>query len=380
MKIEDWYRDNFETQLRGRYITLESIFPLLDLYSKMYQISFPGISEMGKDIPLIKIGNGPEVVLGWSQMHGNEATTTKAIFDFLKFVSQKEIFQEEIKTFLGKFTFYIFPILNPDGAKMYTRENSNDIDLNRDALSLTQRESKCLRTVFEELTPAFCLNLHDQRSIYGFENGNPATVSFLSPAANESRDVTESRKVAMHYIVKMNRVLQNYIPNQVGRYDDSFNENCVGDTFQKAGVPTILFEAGQYREDYQREKTREFIFYALLSFFDIIKSDKPDNYKNYFEIPENLKNYKDLILRNIATKDGKKKISVAIQYSEILKNDEITFIPIVDEIGDLKNVFAHKEVDSQNLKNLTNMQENLTVGDNISELFDKIDNSPIYFK
>ena len=58
----------------------------------------------------------------------------------------------------------------------------------------------------------------------------------------------------MEVIIKMNNVLQNVIPNQVGIYDDSFNINCVGDSFQSKGVPTILFEAGHYKNDYSREK------------------------------------------------------------------------------------------------------------------------------
>src|SRR5690606_19401977 len=123
---------NFEEKIKGRYLPPSSIIPLLEMYSSIYEISVPGFSESGMDIPLIKIGNGPKIVLGWSQMHGNESTTTKAIFDFLKFSSQKEAYQKEIGLFLKTYTFYIFPILNPDGAKAYTRENGNGIDLNRD--------------------------------------------------------------------------------------------------------------------------------------------------------------------------------------------------------------------------------------------------------
>src|SRR5690606_15400162 len=127
----------------------------------------------------------------------NESTTTKALFDFFKFLSQEEAFQDEIEAFLRNYTFYVFPILNPDGAKLYTRENANGVDLNRDAQNLSEKESQCLRRVFEELNPSLCLNLHDQRSIYGLKNGNPATISFLSPAADKKRKITQARKEAM---------------------------------------------------------------------------------------------------------------------------------------------------------------------------------------
>lgn len=381
MKIEGWYAHHFEARLKGRYITMQSIYPLLDMYKINYEISVPGLSEMGEEIPLIKIGNGNKIVLGWSQMHGNESTITKAIFDFLKFISQKEVFQAEIEKFLNTYAFYVFPILNPDGAKLYTRENANGVDLNRDARDLSQKESKCLRDVFESLKPALCLNLHDQRSIYGFKNGKPATISFLSPAADKKRTVTASRKIAMEQIVKMDNLLQQYIPGQVGRYDDSFNEACVGDTFQKAGVPVILFEAGHYKNDYQREKTREYMFYALLSLFNIMDSyGDLINYKDYFEIPEIHKNYNDFILRNVKLKDSDTLISIAIQYREVLKNETIVFEPFIDEIGNLKDKFGYVEKNAEGREILTISQNNLTVGDNISKIFDKIDKSVIYFQ
>ena len=381
MKIEDWYAQNFEQHLKGRYITLQHIFPLLDMYKKEYDISVPAISELGVDIPLVKIGKGSKIVLGWSQMHGNESTTTKALFDFLKFISQKDVFQTEINHFLGNYTFYIVPILNPDGAKLYTRENANGIDLNRDAQNLSQRESQCLRDIFEKLQPSLCLNLHDQRSIYGFEDGNPATISFLSPAANKNRDITYPRKEAMKQIVKMNRFLQWYLPGKIGRYDDSFNEACVGDTFQKAGVPTILFEAGHFKGDYPREKTREFIFYSLLSLFDILGEESSSiNYEEYFDIPENLKNYNDIILRNVRLSKGKPITSIAIQYAEILQEGKIHFAPIVDEIGGIDKKFGHKEIDLEGKEILTIPQENLTVGMDISKKIDKSTKSTIYFQ
>src|SRR5690606_12479993 len=138
------------------------------------------------------------------------------IFDFMCFVNQKQYFQSEIEQFLREYTFYVFPILNPDGARNYTRENANGVDLNRDAQALSQKESQCLRNAFEELKPSLCLNLHDQRSIYGFENGKPATVSFLSPAADNKRTLTDARIVAMRHIVAINKILQTHIPGQVG--------------------------------------------------------------------------------------------------------------------------------------------------------------------
>ena len=87
----------------------------------------------------------------------------------------------------------------------------------------------------------------DSASLFSAGNTNhPATVSFLAPAQDEACTVTENRKVAMEIIAVMNSYLQKQIPNQVGIYDDAFNLNCVGDTFQSLNIPTLLFEAGHF--------------------------------------------------------------------------------------------------------------------------------------
>ncbi len=365
MNLQETYRTLFLAPIQGRYITLKHIRPLLETNSKI-EIVKEGISEKGKEIPVLKIGNGSKNVLAWSQMHGNESTTTKAIFDFLGCIDQEKVFQKEIKTFLSSYTLYIVPILNPDGAEAYTRENANDVDLNRDAKALTQKESRLLNALFTEINPVLCLNLHDQRTIYGLDTNKSATVSFLSPAANIERTVTSARKIAMQYIVGMNHVLQSFIPNQVGRYDDTFNANCVGDSFTAAGVPTILFEAGHYANDYQREKTREFIFYALLELFGILSSEeKINDYKKYFTIPKNKKNFRDVILRNVNLEKGKRSVSIAIQYKEKLIDDKIQFAPYIEEVGDLSNYRGHKEIDINNRDLLINSQKKVNIDEKV---------------
>lgn len=369
MKITDQYKNYFRTSLNGRYITLKHLLPHLNLLKKEFKVLVAGYSELGKEIIVIKIGHGNKKVLAWSQMHGNESTTTKAIFDFLNFFSQKKAYQEQIQHFLEKYTLYIVPMLNPDGASLYTRENANGIDLNRDAQQLSQKESQVLRNLFDKFQPNLCLNLHDQRTIYGFDTGKQAVLSFLSPAASVQRELTPARLISMELIEKMNRYLQLFIPNQIGRYDDTFNSNCVGDTFQMEGVPTILFEAGQYQLDYNREKSREFIFYALLSLFDLVSHKKTQkNSIAYSEIPENKKNFKDIIIRNAKITNSSKLRDIAIQYQEILVEEALHFIPKVNDIGDLKSLYALLEINAEDQEVLINSQKSINIGDNISRI------------
>jgi len=255
MNYLELHKTNIESMVQGRYLNLEILEPILEKLNNVHVI---GKSGLKKPIYEVNFGTGKTKVLLWSQMHGNESTTTKAILDFFNFLNSNSNLSN---TFLSSFTFKFIPMLTPDGADLYTRENANKVDLNRDFLNLSQPESILLFDVFTNFKPDFCYNLHDQRTIFGAgDSGKPATVSFLAPSYNQDCDYNEVRLKAVNVIVAINKELQKHIKGQVGRFDDSFNRNCVGDTFQSLNVPTILFEAGHYPNDYQREETRKYIY------------------------------------------------------------------------------------------------------------------------
>jgi Zinc carboxypeptidase len=325
--------------LFGRYITLKDIEPLLE----KLQTEIIGNSVLGKPIYKYTIGSGKIRIFMWSQMHGNESTTTKALFDFLNVLNSENEIGAKL---LRHFTFCILPMVNPDGAELYTRENANKVDLNRDSVALLQPESQLLRQTFEDFKPDICYNLHDQRTIFGAgDKGDVATVSFLAPSFNEARDINDVRIKAMNVIVAMNDELQKHIPNQVGRFDDGFNLNCIGDMFTFLNVPTILFEAGHYKDDYYREFTRKMIFIALISgLLDIYENDVVDNKKDiYLQIPQNNVVFYDFIYKNVKINYDNKEIitNFAAQYKEELIDSKIQFNAYIVEVGELKGKFGH---------------------------------------
>ena len=349
MNLEQLFSQHSEETIHGRYITLESIEPLLQKLNSNNQLKIIGKSVLGKFIYSYQIGDGKIRILLWSQMHGNESTTTKALFDFLNVLeSGSELAQQLLKSF----TFYTIPMLNPDGAKLYTRENANKVDLNRDSNELTQPESKLLRAVFESFKPDYCFNLHDQRTIFGVsDTGKPATLSFLAPSYNEEREINDSRLKAINLIASINEVLQEYLPNQIGRFDDSFNINCIGDKFQYLGVPTLLFEAGHFPNDYEREKTRKYVFMALISSFTTLSENVivSNGINKYLNIPQNKVVFYDFMYKNIKINyDGIEIITnFAAQYKEELIENQICFNAYISEIGDLENYFGHFEYDAE---------------------------------
>jgi len=282
-------------------------------------------------------------------MHGNESTTTKALLDGINYLKGH---LEESENILKSVTLKLIPILNPDGAAAYTRVNANQIDLNRDAQNLSQPESKVLKTVYDTFKPDYCFNLHDQRTIFNVgETEKPATVSFLAPAFDEERNLSDSRVISMQLIAAMNNRLQEEIPGQVGRYDDGFNANCVGDAFQMLQTPTILFEAGHYPSDYQRESTREYICMALLEALKTITTGDLEKFTvvDYNSIPENQKMFYDIVVTNIhiLNADRKEGTVAGILFREKLHEDRVIFEPAIEYVGATKKtVFGHEIKDA----------------------------------
>ncbi len=343
MKDHNQLFQKYQCSLRGRYIILDDILGLLPSTSFVI-----GKSVLGEDIPAIQIGEGKTRILIWSQMHGNESTTTKAVMDLVNLLLDDAELSEKLRKEL---TLMIVPMLNPDGSKAYTRENANGIDLNRDFLQRTEPESNALIHLFEQFKPHYCFNMHDQRTIYGAgDTGKSATVSFLAPAFNENRDWNEDRTKAAELIVAMNDLLQMEIPGQVGRYDDSFNINCAGDKFQHLGASTILFEAGHYPDDYDREHTRRFIFGALVEALSILceQMDLHNRFEDYLNIPQNKINFYDFVYQNVNLNyDGNKIITnFASQFKETLVEGKIEFIAEFAETSISENIFGHKVYDA----------------------------------
>ncbi len=348
MNDEQLHQDYKAQYLHGRYLTLSHLADFfLELPSNSMRIL--GHSVQNQPIYALQLGTGKTKVYMWSQMHGNESTTTKALVDFVRFLQGESALAKEL---LAQFTFLLLPLVNPDGASVYTRENANGVDLNRDANLRTQPESQLLRTAFDAFKPHFCFNLHDQRSIFGAgTTGNPATVSFLAPSYNAEREFNDTRLQAVAVINAMNAELQQYIPNQVGRFDDGFNFNCIGDTFQLLGVPTILFEAGHFPQDYQREITRKYIFIALLSGLQSIYENDivRNNIENYMNIPHNIPNFYDFVYKKIKINCDTSKIisNFAAQYKEVLEDNQIQFKAYISKVGQLDAYFGHITYDCQ---------------------------------
>ena len=344
--LENIYSEQKENTLHGKWITYTDIENLFSKYESKFTVSLLGTSEEDRPIHQLKIGNGAKKILLWSQMHGNESTGTKALFDLFNcFLNLQD---NTLTKILEECTLVFIPMLNPDGAQAYTRVNANQVDLNRDAVTRVAKESKLLRDVLEDFNPQFCFNLHDQRTIFGVEKTkNPATISFLAPSEEITRALTKGRIETMDVIVSMNIMLQNVIPDFVGRYTDEFYPTATGDNFQKLGYNTILIESGHYPNDYEREESRKYTFFSIIQgVHHIANSISFNNYEAYFTIPNNDKIFYDIIHRHT---DSKK--DVAYQYEDkilegkfVSKLNKIIDNSLISKTGHSEIVFEDEKI------------------------------------
>ena len=357
-EINKWYAANYEKGIEGRRLTLDQIIPYLAGLDDPFEVIKIGESFQNRDIYKLSLGTGSKKILLWTQMHGNESTGTKAFFDMLQLFMYPGSFKWLTDLILKECSIHCIPMLNPDGAHNYTRVNAQNIDLNRDVIDMKGKESIVLYNMLRQIDPAFCFNLHDQRTIFSVGSENkPATLSFLAPSIDEERTVTAGRKETMRVIGAMNTLLQLHIPGNIGRYTDEFYPTATGDNFQKMGHNTILIESGHSKGDYQRKESRKSTFFAIVEGLRYISSaDHKIDYKRYFEIPNNEKKYLDIIVKKIGL--GKEKTDLGILFVEKIKDGEVTFIPSIDKLEDLSGYNADKIIDgSENVFDSTNEVE-----------------------
>lgn len=315
-------------------------------------ISELGFSTNGQKIYKATFGYGTIKILAWSQMHGNESNATHAMLDLLTTLQDSKSLADEL---WSKISLDFIFMLNPDGSLAWTRRNAHNIDLNRDYNMMSSKEFPLLKKIAMEGNYHYALNLHEQRTLFSADGVHPATLSFLAPAEDVDRTVTETRKKAMAVITAIVDGMKEFIPNQIARYNDEFYPNSTGDNFTKMGLPTILYEGGHFQNDYLRKETRK---YYTIAFYEGLKAiiklnGTSDGWEKYFELPENKEDHFDIIYRNVSLDtDFSSVVDIAVQYKEqILEGyDEITFLPMVVEVGDCGKKKGWKEIDCKGKK------------------------------
>lgn len=351
MNLTEFFERNYQKKkvegFDSKFLTYTLLKEYLDQNFKTKRAI--GKSFLGNEIYLLKFGDGKKRVLIWSQMHGNESTGTRAMLDVMIFLkSANQLIQEVLKNL----SIYFIPILNPDGANLYTRRNAAGVDLNRDFLRESSAEIKVLKRIVNEIKPEFLFNLHDQRTIFNVSGTpKPATLSFLAPSPDKDRSQTDARMKSMDVVGYMAKNLEKVIPGYIARFTDEFYPTSTGDNFMKSAYSTILIEAGHFPNDYNRDEVRRYNALAILLGIQKISTITTDDSEYYQNIPENDKKSLDIILRNVSVKSecAESLLDIGIYFEEKpdFENHSLNLISKIEEVGDLSAYYGHLDFDMQ---------------------------------
>lgn len=339
-----------EKKLQNRFFKHNDVMELIDKIPSPFNVSKFGKSVKDKDINLITWGNGQTKVMLWSQMHGDEATGTMALFDLINFLQTDN---QLVKLLSDNCQLFFIPMVNPDGAEIFTRRNAQQIDINRDFLANVSKEAKILKQCRADINPHFGFNLHDQNTLWSVsETLKPATLSFLAPATDKRLIINDTRMQAMLVIADMFNDLNPFLPKQIGLFDDEFEPRAFGDNFQQAGTATILIEAGGFKNDYEKQEIRKYYFAAILSGLMSIasKTYKQQNLDNYFAIPKNTKELYHILIKNVILNNV--MVSIGINYEEFAEKDGLSTQKNykIEDIGDLSFCGAYQIFEAEDLK------------------------------
>ena len=345
-----------EQSLTKRRFKHKDIVPLIEKLP--FLVEKIGKSFEEREIYQIKMGSGKTKVLLWSQMHGDEATATMALFDIFNFFENKNDGFDTLRSkILENCTLYYVPMLNPDGAERFQRRTATDIDMNRDALRFQTPEGALLKKLQDEIRPEFSFNLHDKNTKYSAgASGNQATISFLPTSYNYAKEWNPARTRAMQVICGMHQTLQQFIPGHLGRWNDDHEPRAFGDNIAKWGSSLILIESGGYKEDTEKQFIRKLNFVAILTGLQAISEQSYTKFelKTYEAIPNNDRYIFDLLIRNAEfVQNGKTIIKdIGINLSEKNINNATDFMlsSVIEDLGDLSTFWGLKEIDAKGLK------------------------------
>ena len=127
---------------------------IAERYSGIVSLESVGLSVMGRDIPLLKLGRGKRPLLWIGALHAREAVTTGFLMQTIESYADAYVNKtafgkttaEKVRWLLDEFTVYIVPMANPDGVDIVTaggaatvyvgdsatwKSNANGVNLNR---------------------------------------------------------------------------------------------------------------------------------------------------------------------------------------------------------------------------------------------------------
>lgn len=325
-----------------------AIGPVLD--SDRVSTTRLGESLEGREIRAITLGNGSTSVLLWSQMHGDESAASMALADIVNWFASAPAPDTLHSRLARELTITMIPMLNPDGAERFRRENAVGIDINRDARRTATPEGRILKAARDSIDADYGFNLHDQGTRTAGEDGEIVAIALLAPAADDARSWGPVRQRAREVAAMIVRTLAPDIGTRMARYDDEFTPRAFGDNMQLWGTSTVLIESGELVGDPQKQELRALNVVALLGALHAIATGSHESISTaaYDDLPMNVSLSNDLLLVGgelIVGDLPPVRADVSIRFEDSVADTGAKW----GEIGDLAHLTAADTVDVSGL-------------------------------
>jgi hypothetical protein len=278
----------------------EKLTALAERYPDDLQLEEIGRSFQDRPIFMLTLGRGPQKILLWSQMHGDEPSATPALLDISEYLLSHAD-ESEVAGILDGVTLLMIPMLNPDGAEVYERRNAQGIDINRDALNLATPEGRILKRIRDEHDPILGFNLHDQnrRTAVG-GTGVLATNAVLAVSGDPESTSTPERMRAKRACSAIIKALAPFMPGGMARYDEDWSPRAFGDNLTAWGTAVVLIESGGLPPGRDMTELTRLNFVAILTVLrDFVRNDLADHDPELYEaLPRNESNaWSDIAVR-----------------------------------------------------------------------------------
>jgi murein peptide amidase A len=145
-----------------------------------------GSSVQNRPIECLRFGDGPEAILVLAAIHGDESIGTPLAYKLVEYL-QKD------RRLLQNRTILIIPVTNPDGCAAATRENANEVDLNRNfpaanriniteygTKPLSEPEAVALKEVIQTYHPARVVSIHAPLSCIDYDGPGQAIANNMA--------------------------------------------------------------------------------------------------------------------------------------------------------------------------------------------------------
>jgi len=340
LEVADLYRLDGLDSRRFKY---EQYWRVLEPVARSERIRVTplGKSVQGREIRAVSFGSGDVTVLMWSQMHGDESTATMSLADILHWVADSPEGDALRSLLEDRLTVVLVPMLNPDGAERFRRENSLGVDINRDARRTATPEARILKALRDSIHADFGVNLHDQGTNSAGEGGALVAIALLAPAADEARSWGPVRERARRVASVIAESLAPDLEGRLARYDDAYAARAFGDNMQTWGTSTVLIESGILPGDPEKQELRRLNVVALLSALHGIATGRSDTASTaaYDALPENRDIDYDLLVLGghlVVGTAGPIRADLAIRFDDSAARTGPTY----GEIGDLAEAVA----------------------------------------